>query len=125
MFAHNSHFNWWYVVKAQYADDAIVVLSMPDHGPRTFWQRNFFDFREAKLDLNIYSSILGRNAYSSYLRRQYPLHGDAPLTSITWELQYQNILDPMEARARGSHLEPTTSTQLLNRFDYTVEGDPL
>jgi hypothetical protein len=123
MFAHNSHFNWWYVVKAQYADSTVVALPLAGQGPRTFWQRNLFDFREAKISLNLYQNILPRKAYAFYLRREYPTHGDSPIVSITWELNNQSILDSIDSGLRGSHMDPTITTRLLNRFDYTPQGD--
>ncbi len=123
MFAHNSRFNWWYVVKAEYADSTVVDLPLPGQRPGTFWQRNLFDFREAKLNLNLYPNILPRKAYSFYLRRQYPTHGDFPLTSIIWELHYQYILDPMDSALHRSHLDPNVTTRLLNQFDYTPQGE--
>jgi hypothetical protein len=123
MFAHNSRFNWWYVVKAQYADSTVVDLPLFGQGPRTFWQRNLFDFREAKLSLNLYQNILNRKSYSYYLRRQYSTHRDSPITSIIWELHYQDIVNPVESALHGSHLDPTITTRLLNRFDFTPQGD--
>jgi hypothetical protein len=98
-------------------------LPLFGQGPRTFWQRNLFDFREAKLSLNLYQNILNRKSYSYYLRRQYSTHRDSPITSIIWELHYQDIVNPVESALHGSHLDPTITTRLLNRFDFTPQGD--
>lgn len=101
MFTTLHRFNWWYLIKARYADSALVVLSLPRQSPRTFWQRHFFDFREAKFHLNIYSDPAGRVAYARHLCRRFPDHDGARVQSIVIELHHRLILPPAEARRRG------------------------
>lgn len=116
MFSHNSRFNWWYVIEGRYADGAIVVLPLPRQSRRTFWQWALFDFKVAKFHLNLYTDPAAREAYAHYLCRHYPLHANAPIQAIVWELHHQMIRDPMEAAAQGSHLEPHSYGQLLHDF---------
>ena len=116
MFGRQARFNWWYVITARYADPEEIVLSLPRQSKRTFLQRTLFDFKEAKFHLNLYGSDEGRKAYARYLCRQHPTHKGAPIESITFELHYQNILEPEEAAKRGIHVDPTIHRRVLNVF---------
>ena len=116
MFGHLPRFDWWYVIKARYADDATVVLPLPRQSQRTIWQHTFADFKEAKFYQNLYSDRSARRAYADYLCRLYPRHGGAPVEAIVWELHSQRIFGPSEATVRGSHLDSRTRVEVLDVF---------
>lgn len=117
MFGHQSRWNWWYEIKGRYGGRE-VAFPIPGQSERTFLERHFFDFKEAKFALNVYDSQAYRLGYSDYLRRAYPTHEGVPLDGVIWELSYQRILDPDEARAKGTHLDPTITKQTLDVFDF-------
>jgi hypothetical protein len=116
MFGALPRINWWFLIKAEYADGTTVVLPLPLQSERTFWQRALFDFKEMKFHNNIYNEAPGRRAYASYLSRQYPSHEGAPIKAIIWELHGQKIRPPWVAAAQGSHLEPRTVSRVLDVF---------
>lgn len=119
MFSWHNRFNWWNVITAQYgkgpAESKRIVLPLAFQSPRTFWQQ-LQDFKEAKFHLNIYNDPIGREAYSRYLCRQYPVHDDQPVEAITFERHYQIILEPAQARLYKTHLHPTKASYILNTF---------
>ena len=123
MFGHQSRFNWWFVIKAVYADSKIVILPLPLQSQRTFSQRTFFDFKEAKYHLNLYGSPALREAYAHYLCRTYPTHDGSPIQSVIFELQYQNLLTPEEARRRHTHLEPQSYALTPEVFKCPLSGN--
>jgi len=129
MFGLQSRFNWWYVIKARYREgsrEEEIVLDLPRQSeqsgvPRTRWQYHFFDFREGKFHLNMYREPYDRAAYARYLARKYPEHDGMPVESVVYELHFQHIKPPEEARRTGSHLYPETYHFIYNRF--RAEGE--
>ena len=124
MFGRQSRFNWWYVIKGRYRDgsrEEEIVLDLPRQSeqsgvPRTPLQYHFLDFREGKFHLNMYREPYDRAAYARYLARKFPTHDGMPIESIAFELHYQNLNTPDEARATGTHLQPETHHFIYNRF---------
>jgi hypothetical protein len=116
MFGHLSRFDWWFVIKARYADGQTVLLPLPLQSDRTAWQRIMTDFKEAKFHLNLYADRPTRKAYSIYLARAFPTHDGSPVKEIVWELHSQTIRPPNEARRLGSHLEPASHYDILDTF---------
>jgi hypothetical protein len=117
MFSHQSRFNWWYGVQAITPDGTTVELDLPLLGQRTFAQRVFFDFREAKYHLNLYPDGELRARYGRYLCRRLdhtrvPDHGK--VRTIRFQLHHQMLRTPDEARARGGHLDPNVYTRTLD-----------
>src|SRR5438309_3635287 len=123
MFGRQSRFNWWFVIKAVYAGPKIVNLPLPLQSERTFWQRIFFDFREAKYQLNLYPSPALREAYAHYLCRTYPTQEGAPIQSVIYELHFQMLLTPEEARRRGTHLAAQSYSQAPEEFKCPPSGN--
>lgn len=116
MFGRTQVYDWWHVIKAEYANSEIVVLPIPTQSPRTVLQRIFFDYKEVKFHVNIHQSLVGQQAYASYLCRQYPSHEGSPIRSITMEVQWATHYGPYEAKVRGSHVMPGTGTKLLGVY---------
>ena len=121
MFGSQSRFNWWYKIKAKYTNGEIVLLPLARQSERTFWQKNFFDFKEAKILHNLYSNSLWREKYANYLCRQYSSNNGSSVKSIEWEVYWQKLYDPKEARRLGTHLSPEISSSLLNSFNCKKE----
>ena len=116
MFGRQSRFNWWYLIKAKYANSEIITLPLPRQSPRTWFQSFLIDFKEGKFHLNMYSNPVNRESYSRYLCRQYPNLSGVPIESIIFELHYQYILTPKEAAKQGRCLDPNTYSNVLNEF---------
>jgi hypothetical protein len=105
-FGRVSRFNWHYLVQARTADGRMSVLPLPRQSPRTFVQRTFVDFKEAKFHLNLYGRERSREAYARHLCRAYPTVQGAPVSSVVFEIYTQNILPMGAAARRGMTLEP-------------------
>jgi hypothetical protein len=105
-FGRVSRFNWHYLVHARTADGRMTVLPLPRQSPRTFAQRTFADFKEAKFHLNLYTRPRAREAYARHLCRAYPTVQGASVSSVVFELYTQNILPMGAAVRRGVTLEP-------------------
>ncbi len=116
MFGALSRFDWWFVIKARYADGEEVLLPLPLQSDRTPWERTMADFKEVKYHLNMYTDRPSREAYALYLARQFPEHHGARIRAIVWEVHYQNIRPPAETLRLGSHLEPATHFRVLDTF---------
>jgi hypothetical protein len=104
MFGRQSRFNWWYVIKARYADGTDQVLPLPLQSERGFFQSMLFDFKEVKLQLNLYPRPEAREAYAYYLARQYPLRDGAPISWIIFDLQWQMLLSREDASRYGMYV---------------------
>jgi hypothetical protein len=118
MFGALSRFDWWYIIKARYADGHTVLLPLPLQSDRTPWERTMADFKEVKFHLNMYNDRPTRQAYAIYLARLYGEHNGVPLKDIVWELHYQNLRPMEETRRLGSHLEPASHYLVLDTFTY-------
>jgi hypothetical protein len=118
MFGAVPRLDWWYVIKARYADGRTVVLPLPLQSDRTLWERTMADFKEAKFHLNMYNDRATRQAYAIYLARVYREDHGAPLEEIIWELHYQSLEPISETRRLGSHLEPYSHSRVLDTFTY-------
>ncbi|NJK59035.1 MAG: hypothetical protein HC918_00415 [Oscillatoriales cyanobacterium SM2_1_8] len=96
MFAPVDRFNWrMEFVGIDAAGNEMVVR--PAYPQRTFWERNLFDFRNQKLELNIYSNEPLRQAFARSFCR-------ADTQKVRVDLLSRNILSPAEARAQGQSL---------------------
>ncbi|MGQ9865207.1 MAG: hypothetical protein ACUVSQ_02825 [Pseudanabaenaceae cyanobacterium] len=96
MFAPVDRFNWRMELVGIDASGAETVLR-PAYPQRTFWQRNLLDFRNQKLELNIYSN--------EPLRREFARSFCEPNTEkVRIDLLSRKILSPAEARVQGQPL---------------------
>lgn len=116
MFSKLHRFNWWYVISGKYEGLGTFTLPLPRQSKRTFLEKEFVDFKEAKFHLNIYNNEIGREAYAHYLCRQYPELDGAPIESIIFELNYQNILPIGEARKQKRNQEQKINNMFINEF---------
>lgn len=96
MFAPVDRFNWWMEFVGIDGAGHETVLR-PAHPQRTFWERNLLDFRNQKLELNIYGN--------ESLRREFARSFCRPDTrKVRVDLISRDILAPAAARARGQSL---------------------
>lgn len=116
MFSKLHRFNWWYVISAKYKNFEPITLPLPRQSKRSFLEKEFIDFKEAKFHLNIYKNEVGREAYARYLCRQFPELDGSPIKSIIYELNYQNILPIQEARKQKRTQEQKINNMFLNEF---------
>ncbi len=123
MFGRQSRFNWWYAIKARYGDHDFRVLPLPHQSKRTFLEAEFFDFKETKFHLNLYPRPHAREAYASYLCRQYPAHRGRSISSIVYELHWQMLLPREEASRTGEHLNPDIYQQVVNEYQCRAPQD--
>lgn len=122
MFSWMPRFNWQYLIQARYDNGQRLVLPLFQQSQRSFGEKWFYDFKEAKFHLNIYLDPGGRESYARYLCRQYPRHEDSTIRSILWEVHYQNILEPSEVRRGTDYLEPLVTSTVLNEFACPSRG---
>ena len=116
MFGRQSRFNWWFEIKATYADGRTYLLPLPRQSPRTFWQATFSDFKEAKYHLNLYASQELRQRYAHHLFREYAKRDGAEIQSITFELYHQMLLEPPESGRRGTHVAGPAQSSVMDHF---------
>ena len=117
MFILQDRYNWFYLIKAKYNDSSEVLLPIPRQGTRTFVERNFFDFKDAKFQYNFNYRPYVKEHYASYLCRKYPVHNGTRIKSIVFEFYKQNILKPKEADKRKRYLEPIIRKETLGVFN--------
>ncbi len=118
MFGDLSRYYWWYTIKAKYGDGEPRVLPLALQSDRSFWERALFDFKETKFHHTLYTRPAAREAYAHYLARQYPEYEGVPISSIIIDLSWQQILPREEAARRGTHLDSTITTQVLQTVDF-------
>ena len=120
MFGYQSRWNWWYDIRAIYSDgvtERSVLLPLPNQSSRTLAQKQIFDLKERKLELNLYGNAVAREAYARYVARQYPTHDGLPIKCIRWYLCTQGILPPDEAIAQQKLHTEEVRLLHLNDFD--------
>jgi hypothetical protein len=127
MYGGQSRFNWSYVISGTYVDSISGesterVLPLPRQMERTFMQKKWLDFKEAKFLLNIYSDELARETYARYLARQFASHDGKTIASIRYTLVTQKILPPLIAVREQQILEDRVEKMILNDFDVTMEN---
>ena len=98
MFGRQNRFNWSYRILALRVDGTDSLLPVPGQSERTFLQRHFVDFREAKFHLNIYARDDLLAAYARHLCRAYPSVGGVPVAAVRIGVEFQDLHDPVGAR---------------------------
>jgi len=116
MFGRQSRFNWWYRIKAKYANGEIITLPLPRQSPRNWFESSLIDFKEGKFHLNLYTRAVEREIYSRYLCRQFSQLNNVPIISVIFELHYQYILPPEEAFKQDKYIDPQVYSSVLNEF---------
>lgn len=100
-----------------YADGSDRLLPLPLQSERRFLDRFFFDFREAKFQVNMFYFPGSRRQYANYLCRIYKSNNQGrEISSIKRVLQAQKIYSPAEAREKGRFLEETIGTVEEEKF---------
>src|SRR5262249_4158284 len=87
-------------------------LPLPPPSEPTFWERHFADFKEGILQRVQIIDEEARKAYADYLCRSYPTHDGAPVRSIVWELEWQDLPPPGASAAPDA----TVHTQVLGVY---------
>lgn len=114
MFGWQPRHHWWYVIKGRYENGREVVLPLPMQSQRSLAEQLFWDFKDAKIYLNLYRQPEWRQAFAYHLCRQHPVHEGAPIRAIVFELHWRAILEPEEAELRGEHLAPDEHSMILH-----------
>ena len=122
MFVLQDKYNWFYLIKAKYADSSEVLLPVPRQGKRSILQRILFDFKDAKFQYNFNYRPYAREHYASYLCRKYPVHNGVKIRSIIFEFYKQNVLEPKEALKRNTYLDPTVRKEIAGVFNCHTEN---
>ncbi len=120
MFILQDKYNWKYFIKARYEDLSEVILPVPGQRDRTFLQRNFFDFKDAKFQYNFNYRPYIKEHYASYLCRKYPMNNNSRIKSIVFELYRQNIMNPEEAEKQNRSLEPVIRKEITGVYHCPV-----
>lgn len=118
MFGDPSRYNMWYIIKATYGHGDALVLQLPLQSERTFWQSALFDFKETKFHHTLFTRPAAREAYAHYLARQFPVREGVPISSIMFELNWQQILPREEAGKTGGNLDPQITAQVVQTVTF-------
>ena len=113
MFGRQSRFNWWYQIYGEYADGSRALLPLPRQSPRTFFQKQFIDFKEVKFHLNLYPRERAREAYAYFLCRNFP---QLKVEKIHISLMWQEIFSSKEARIFKSAVHSQAHEKPLDEF---------
>ena len=111
-----------FTIEAEDAGGATAVLPLPGQGERTFWERNFFDFKEAKLRSNLLTDRDKRRAFADHLARVHPTRDGAPIRAVLWQVEVQPILPPFEAARAGTHLSSQVTRGVFDRLECRAPG---
>ena len=118
MFGDPSRYYMWYIIKGKYGDGDPLPLPLPLQSERTFWQSALFDFKETKFHHTLYTRPAAREAYAHYLARQFPVRDGVPISSIIFELNWQEILPREEASKAGNNLDPHITAQVVQTVTF-------
>lgn len=123
MFSSVYRSDWQLQIKAQYQNGSSRLLPLPLQGDRTFWQRHFGDFREAKFHLNIYADTRAKSAYANHLAREFARWDGALIDAVSLEVQERSLVPtPEEAEARGTHFAGERRSRLLAVYQVSEAG---
>ena len=104
MFSYMYRDDWQLIFKGRASDNPNEsVLALPLQSQRSFWDRWLFDFKEAKIRLNMYGDKKLRQRYARYLCRQSKLNNAAPLKYVACDLESQPLAPRILALAMGQH----------------------
>jgi hypothetical protein len=120
MFGRQSRFNWWFQIQAVDAEGTPTDLPLPLQSDRTVVERTFFDFREAKFNLNLYGIEDLRIRYGRYLCRHFPVVKGNLVRRIRITRHHRMLLPMQVARSRGTHLEPQSYATVINELSCSV-----
>lgn len=105
MFSYMYRTDWQFVFKGKYKTDSEeVVLPMSGQSKRNFFDHWLFDFREAKLKLNIYGIPEARQLYALQLCKQFSKPANRSLEYIACDLVSYPIVPRDTALRTGTHL---------------------
>lgn len=116
MFSFAHRFHWWYLFRAESDGNKVIDLPLPLQSNRSFIQKYFFDFREAKYHLNLYANKTERLAYMSYLCRRFSVIEGAKTRKIILELHHQIFNEREVTRATGQYMNPNAYSRALDEI---------
>jgi hypothetical protein len=114
MFGRQSRFNWHYAIVGRYGDAGERALPLPLQTARTLAQDLLLDFKEPKLQLNLYPDAARRERWAQYLCRRFPDDHGQRMEEIVIDLHWQALRTRPEASAAGTHLHPDEHVQPLD-----------
>ncbi len=120
MFSPPDRFHWEYRVRGVLPSGELIDLPLPSQQSGNFWQKNLFDFRERKWELNIYRDEhrFRRYALSQYLCWQEYRSG-RDFKELRIDLEITPFLPPSEALEKS---ERYGTTYLLERDSFPCSG---
>ncbi len=96
--------DWTIIAIGIDADGQRVLLPEPLQSPRTWFQHQIVDFREAKYQIHLTRWPSEQQGYVNYLLRRYPSHNGVAIKSIILELRWRPYVESTyEAQRTGSH----------------------
>lgn len=108
---------WQVKYYALYTDDSEQLLALPNQTYRNFWQRNFIDFREGKLQSVIFYWPNGGflyDLYAQHLCRTGRKDKDIEAIKITYEIW--PLYPPSQAKARGQYMSTESIKGTIGAF---------
>ncbi len=89
-------------ITANMTDGSQLELPFANHLSRSFLQRNFTDFREAKHEWNLYDNAEGLRQLTQHICHHYS-SGERAVTDVRVDIISNKILDPETAQRSGSY----------------------
>ncbi len=93
MFSPPDKRNWRFRYDIVDANGAVIPYVLPVREARTFWQRNFIDFRDVKFELNIYGSKPAQQLFAQHLCDKFRQRGSSPV-EVRMFLEWRPIAGP-------------------------------
>lgn len=107
---------WRYRYTGIHSDGSRELLPLPHQSPRDFLRRNFIDFREVKLEINLPFYSGAHYLYAMHQCRAYsdPLN---PIAAVEVVSSWTAMHSADEARASGSYFSPAWSHNTIGVFE--------
>jgi hypothetical protein len=123
MFSSRPGIKWRYLFTGRYADGSLVLLPIPMQSERSLFQAKFLDFRESKIQENLFfragtteSPDMGwMGSYVGYLCHAFPRRDGAEIRSITVGMIYQELRERSEAERTGAALPGREESEVLGQ----------
>lgn len=116
MFGRQPRFDWWYEITGTAGYGQETLFKLPNQGKRTLAEHFFFDFREAKYHLNLYSAPDLRLRYAHYLCREEKLDDGSKPRAVIFRVKFKNLHSRQDAYRLNQHLYPNVVTGQTDTF---------
>ena len=103
MFSVVDRFSWRIEVAAIYDNKKTKILPIFVEKEKSFFEKQFVNFRQGKLHQNLFNYPDARYHYSNYLCRTHQ-EKDNPIQAIRYDLFWRQILSPQEAKIKQQYL---------------------